>query len=124
MVTAGAKLVRPTPACRRRVQAPASIRRNAGETRNDDTLIIITVLGAALTVGAAVAMAVRRWPALGSPQFRYRRLARWLTRHPRLARALRADATPERTAGLALVAGAVALVIGAVAVGVLLLMIR
>jgi membrane-associated phospholipid phosphatase len=115
---------RPTPACRRRVQAPASIRRDAGETRNDDTLIIITVLGAALTVGAAVAMAVRRWPALGSPQFRYRRLARWLTRHPRLARALRADAAPERTAGLALVAGAVALIIGAVAVGLLLLMIR
>ena len=40
------------------------------------TLIITTVLGASLSVGAAVAMAVRRWPRLGSPQFRYRRIAR------------------------------------------------
>jgi undecaprenyl-diphosphatase len=91
---------------------------------NDDTLIITTVLGASVAVGGAVLMAVRRWPALGSPRFRYRRLARWLTRHQRLARALRADAAPERTAGLAFVAGAVALSVGAFAVGVLLLMIR
>ena len=96
----------------------------AARTRNDATLIITTVLAASLAAGAAVAVAVRRWPSVGSPQFRYRRLARLLSRHPRLARALRADDTPERTAGLALVAAAVTLTIGAAAVGVLLLMIR
>ena len=69
-------------------------------------------------------MAVRRWPRLGSPQFRYRRIARLVSRHPRLARALRADATPERTAGLALAAATIALIVGAVVVGILLLMIR
>ena len=69
-------------------------------------------------------MAVRRWPRLGSPQFRYRRITRLVSRHPRLARALRADATPERTAGLALAAATIALIMGAVVVGILLLMIR
>jgi membrane-associated phospholipid phosphatase len=92
--------------------------------RNDDTLIITTVLGASLSVGAAVAMAVRRWPRLGSPRFRYRRIARLVAKHPRLARDLRADAAPERTAGLVLAATTIALIIGAAVIGILLLMIR
>jgi undecaprenyl-diphosphatase len=45
-------------------------------------------------------------------------------RRPRLARFLRADADPQRSAGVAVAAAAGALVLGAVGVGVLLLMIR
>ncbi len=88
------------------------------------TLIIATVLGASLAAGAAITVMARRWPRLASPTFRYQRLARRVAQHPRLARALRADAAPERTAGLALVAAAVALAAGAVVVGLVLLMIR
>jgi membrane-associated phospholipid phosphatase len=114
------KLVHPdSPVCRRHLDP--SGRQQRGTTT---TLIITTVLGVSLAAGAAIAGAARRWPRLVAPQFRYRRIAQQVARHPRVARALRTDATPERTAGLALVAAATAVAAGAIAVGLVLLMIR
>ena len=84
---------RRTPATRRRPQQ--------GTTT---TLIITTVLGAGLAVGAIVGLAAWRWPRVGSPHFRSSRLGRRLAAHPRLARLLRADPAPQGTAGVALIA--------------------
>ena len=82
------------------------------------------MLGSGLAVGAIVALAAWRWPRVGSPRLRSSGLARRLAAHPRLARLLRADPTPQGTAGVALIGVALVLVVAAVGVGILLLMIR
>jgi membrane-associated phospholipid phosphatase len=81
-------------------------------------------LCAGVLAGVVVGCAVGRWPLLGSPHLGPAGIARRLATHRRLARIVRTPADTERTTVMILVTVATAVVIGATAVGVLLLMIR
>jgi undecaprenyl-diphosphatase len=75
-------------------------------------------------MGVVVGLAAARWPTLGAPHLAPPWLARRVAANPRLARALRVDTDPNRTTTVALVAAAAVLLVGAIGVGILLLMIR
>jgi hypothetical protein len=75
-------------------------------------------------MGVVVGLAAGCWPTLGAPHLAPPWVARRVGANPRLARALRVDPEADRTTTVALVAAAAVLLVGAVAVGVLLLMIR
>ncbi len=82
------------------------------------------MLCASLVAGAIMGLAAWRWPVVASPHLSPALFARRLAAHPRVAQRLRADEDPSRTTALALTTAGVVLVLGAVAVGILLISIR
>jgi membrane-associated phospholipid phosphatase len=84
--------------------------------------VTLAVMGAA---GLLVWPAFRYWSALQQgPRIEPRRLRKEVHRHPRLAAALSARLDPTAMAGLALTTAAVAIVVGGVAFGLVLVMVR
>ena len=87
--------------------------------------VIVDVV-AAVVAGGLVTLIVRRWPhaPVGAPQVAPSTIRTGVRRHDRLAQVLRARVDPQATTGLALTVAGAVVVVGGVAVGLLLLMVR
>jgi membrane-associated phospholipid phosphatase len=87
-------------------------------------VILVALSAASVAMGVVVGLAAARWPTLGAPHLAPRSVAKRVVNNQRLARALRLDTDPNRTTTVALAAAAAVLLVGAIGVGILLLMIR
>ena len=87
--------------------------------------VIVDVV-AAVAAGGLVTLIVRRWPhaPVGAPQVAPSTIRTEVHRHDRLAQVLRARVDPQATTGLALTVAGAVVVLGGVAVGLLLFMVR
>jgi undecaprenyl-diphosphatase len=86
--------------------------------------VIAVVIGVGLVVGAAVTALAWRWPAVEAPRLAPATIGEEVRRHPGAAQVLEERAEPATLTGLALTIAAAVVVIGGLAVGVLLLMVR
>ena len=87
---------------------------------------VIVDLVAAVVAGGVVTLLVRRWPhaPVTAPKVEPSTIQAEVRRHGRLAQILRARVDPQATTGLALTVAGAIVVVGAVGVGLLLLMVR
>jgi undecaprenyl-diphosphatase len=86
--------------------------------------VIAVVIGAGVVVGAIVTLLASKWPSVEAPRVQASTIGEEVRRHPRAARALEERADPTVLTGFALTVAAAIVVIGGLAVGVLLLMVR
>jgi undecaprenyl-diphosphatase len=86
--------------------------------------VIAVVIAAGLAVGAVVAALATRWPAVEAPRIPPATIGEEVRRHPEAAQALEEHAEPSILTGVALTVAAAVVVLGGLAVGVLLLMVR
>jgi undecaprenyl-diphosphatase len=86
--------------------------------------VIAVVIAAGVAVGAIVTLLASKWPSVEAPRVPASTIGEEVRRHPRAARVLEERADPTVLTGLALTVAAAIVVIGGLAVGVLLLMVR
>ncbi|HEY2331222.1 MAG TPA: phosphatase PAP2 family protein [Acidimicrobiales bacterium] len=91
-------------------------------------IVLASVFAAAVVAGGAVVLAARRWPRLhiGAPRVDVASplVQKEVDRHPRLRTLLAREIDPATATGLVLTVATAALLAGAVAVGLLLLMVQ
>lgn len=87
-------------------------------------MVLLVVAGAGLAVGGLIAMLAKRWPAIEAPRVAGETIVEEVEQHPTLARHLRRHFDPTTETGVALTVAAVFVIGVAVAVGVLLTLIR
>jgi membrane-associated phospholipid phosphatase len=94
------------------------------EREDGDVAVIAVVIAAGLAVGAIVTALATRWPSVEAPRVPPATIGEEVRRHPEAAQALEEHAEPTVLTGVALTVAAGVVVLGGLAVGVLLVMVR
>ncbi|MEO6125249.1 MAG: phosphatase PAP2 family protein [Ilumatobacteraceae bacterium] len=87
-------------------------------------MVLFAVLGIGAAVSAIVALAARRWPAIGAPRVSVDTIVDKVDKHPKVAHHLRQHFDPKTETGVALISATAVAAVAAVGVGVLAVMIR
>jgi membrane-associated phospholipid phosphatase len=87
-------------------------------------VVVVVMVGVGIVVGGAIALLASRWPVIAAPRVAPETVATGVQEHASLWRHLRRHYDPKSETGVALIAASAAVVLGAVAVGVLLTMVR
>jgi undecaprenyl-diphosphatase len=96
----------------------------AAEREDGEVAVIAVVVGVGLAVGAVVTALASRWPVVEAPRVAPATISEEVRRHPGAAQMLEERAEPAALTGLALTVAAAIVVIGGLAVGLLLVMVR